>query len=179
MVVNIINTVPRHYRRIRRSAPRSYPKTYKKVLNFAPASHGANLKIDFELANAVDSVAIGQTGPTDANVPTGSTIDFITIQFAAINLGAGSLFMHTTIQNLISGQSATVDPILVGGNPQRNQVHHQENRSLGANQNATFTYRFRVPKSLKRMKEGSRWFLTVKGLNAWTDNCQVIYTVKQ
>ncbi len=168
--------MPRHYRR---SRPRIFNTTYKKVLNFAPSSHASGTKVDFQVVNGVDSVALGQTGPTDAAVPTGSIIDFITFQFGAINLGTGSLFMHTTIQNLLSGQSATVDPILVGGNPQRNQVHHQENRSLGADQNATFVYRFKVPKSLRRIREGSQWFLTVKGLAAWTDNLQVIYKIKR
>ncbi len=162
----------------RRSGPTSYPKTFKKVLNFAPAAHGAGTKVDFLIATGIDSISPGQTGVTDATVPTGSRIRFITIQYGSQNLGVLSLFMHTSIQNLVSGQAATVSPNLVGGNPQRNQVHHQELRSVGPNQNATFQYRFKVPKQLQRLREGSEWFFTIFGSNAYTDSCQVIYKIE-
>jgi len=171
--------MPRHYRLRRRSAPRAIVRTYKKVLNFAPASHAAGTKIDFRVAFGVDSLAVGQTGPTDDAVPTGSIIDYIEFQFGAINLVSASAFMHTSIQNLMSGQSATIAPNVIGGNSQRNQVYHQEMRSIGQNQNATFVYKWKVPKHLRRMREGSALFLTILCTNVWSDTLQVIYKIKQ
>ncbi len=105
------------YRRRRMSrAPRSIVRTYKKVLNFAPASSGAGVKFDYSAVNGVDGVALGQTSATDQNVPTGSIIDYFEFQFAVVNLAAVACFIHITIQNLVSGQAATVPPNLVGGN---------------------------------------------------------------
>ncbi len=166
------------YRRRARRMPMSYPKTYKKVLNFAPSGRASSVKIDFLLVQGADSISPGQTGVTDALVPTGSIIDYIDIYYAVGNLTAAALFHTVSIQNLIANQSATVDPRVVGGNPQRNQVHHIELRGIGQNQNATFHYRFKVPKSLRRVKEDSKWFLTVIGNNAWNDVCQCIYKIK-
>jgi len=164
-------------RRARRSAM-SYPKTYKKVLNFAPSGRASSVKVDFLMVDGKDSISPGQTAVTDANVPTGSVIDYIDIYYCVSNLGATALFQTVSIQNLISGQSDTIDPRVVGGNSQRNQVHHQEIRGIGQNQNATFHFRFKIPKNLRRVREESKWLLTVIGNNAWNDVCQVIYKIK-
>ncbi len=164
-------------RRARRMAA-SYPKTFKKVLNFAPAGRASSVKIDFLMVQGTDGASPGQTGPVDALVPTGSIVEFIDIYYCAANLAAVALFHTVSIQNLIANQAATLDPRVVGGATQRNQVHHQEIRSIGENQNATFHYRFKVPKSLRRVKDDSKWLLTVIGNNAWTDVCQVIYKIK-
>ncbi len=138
-------------RRFRRSAPKVIVKTYKKVLNFAPASHSAGAKINFDLVIGVDSISPGQTAVTDNNVPIGSIIDYIEIQYGVVNLAAAACFIHTSIQSRLSGQAATVAPNVVGGNPQRNQVYHQEMRSIGQNQNATFVYKWKVPKHIRRI----------------------------
>ncbi len=177
ITINHLNIIMRHFRR-RSRGPRTIIRSYKKVLNFAPVSSGAGVKFDHGLAAGADSVPLGQTGPTDNTVPTGSIIDYIEIQWGVSNLAAASNFVHITVQNLVSGQAATVSPILVGGNPQRNQVHHQEMRSIGQGQNMTFVYKFKVPKMLQRMREGSQWFFTVLGTAAYTHSCQVIYKVK-
>ncbi len=169
--------MPRHYRRKMRPR-RVFGRSFKKVLNFAPASHGA-IKVDFQLVQGVDSATMGQSAPTDDVVPTGCTVDWIEIQYGVVNLTALSNFIHVSIQNLVSNQASTIDPALVGGNNQRNQVHHQEVRSCAPNQNMTFNLKFRVPKQLRRVREGSKWFFTVKGSNSYTDVCQVIYKMKQ
>ncbi len=166
-------------RRSFRAAPRAIVRTYKKVLNFAPASHGAGVKVNFDLVVGVDNLAVGSTGVTDATVPTGSIVDFIEIQYGVANLAAVACFVHVTMQSRLSGQPATITPNVVGGNPQRNQVHHQEMRSLGQGQNATFVYKWRVPKHLRRIREGSIFSFVIMGTTAITDSCQVIYKLKQ
>ncbi len=162
-----------------RMAPRAIVRTYKKVLNFAPASHAAGLKVNFDVVVGVDNLSVGSTGVTDATVPTGSIVDYIEIQYGVVNLAAVACYIHISMQSRLSGQSATIAPNLIGGNPQRNQVHHQEMRSLGQNQNATFVYKWRVPKHLRRIREGSVFSWVILGTTAVTDSCQVIYKLKQ
>ncbi len=170
--------MPRHYRRNRR-VQRPIIRTYKKVLNFAPTSRAAGAKVDFDITLGVDSIAIGQTGVTDNVVPTGCIVDYIEFQYGVVSLAAVSCYTHISIQSLISGQSATISPNVVGGNPQRNQVFHQEMRSIGEGQNATFKLKWKVPKHIQRMKEGSRIEFTTLSTGAVTDSLQVIYKVKQ
>ncbi len=165
-------------RRMVRRAPRTIVKTYKKVLNFAPASHAAGLKVNFDLVIGFDSTSPGQGSATDNTVPTGSIIDFIEIQYGVVNLAAAACFIHISMQNRLSGQSATIAPNVIGGNPQRNQVLHQEMRSIGQNQNATFVFKWRVPKHLRRIREGSIFTFVILGTTAITDSCQVIYKIK-
>ncbi len=152
---------------------------YKRVLNYAAASHAAGTKINFVIAVGIDSISNNQSGPTDTNVPTGNIIDYVEIQYGAINLAAVACFVHTSMQVLLTGQTATVAPNVVGGNPQRNQVFHQEMRSLGQGQNATFVYKWRVPKHIRRLKEGMTLAFTVLGTAATTDSCQIIYRTKE
>ncbi len=168
--------MPRHFRRrMRMQMP--LRKTYKKVLNFAGESHAASAKIDRFMAVGVDSIAIGQTGPTDANVPTGSRITSILIKLAASNVISIQSFMHITVQHLHSGQG-TISPLVVGGNPQRNQVHHQDLRNMSVQSNFNYSYLFRIPKKYQRMREGDSWSFTYACDQIWTDVSQIIYTVE-
>ncbi len=153
-------------------------KTFKKVLNFAPASHGAGVKVNFDLAIGIDAIAPLQSGPTDSSVPTGSIIDYIEIQYGVVNLSAVACFIHTSIQSRLAGQPATIAPNVVGGDPQRNQVYHQEMRSIGQGQNATFVFKWRVPKMIQRIREGSIISFVILGTAAITDSCQVIFKMK-
>ncbi len=148
------------------------------MLNFAPASHGAGVKVNFDLAEGVDSISPNQSGPTDDLVPTGSIIDYIEIQYGVVNLAAAACFIHTSIQSRLSGQGATIAPNVIGGDPQRNQVYHQEMRSIGQGQNATFVYKWNVPKHIQRIREGSNLTFVILGTAAITDSCQVIYKMK-
>ncbi len=165
--------MPRHYRK-GRSMPRTVVQSYKKVLNFAPASRGT-AKQDFQLVLGVDSLAAGQTGPTDTAVPTGSIITSILIQQAYVNLAATAGIINTSTQRLISGQAATVAPNVVGGDDQRNQVMHQDLLACGLSQNLMRTYLFKVPKKYQRVREGDQWFFTYISNVTHTSAIEVIY----
>ncbi len=168
----------RHFRRSRR-VPRNIVRTYKKVLNFAPTSQSAGTKHNFDIMVGADSTAIGQTGPVDAVCPTGSIIDYVDIYYVVANLVSVFCGVHFSVQSRLSGQGATVAPNVVGGNPQRNQVYHQELRSIGEGQNMTIHYRWKVPKHIQRVRESSVWSIVLLNTAASTDSCQVIYKCKQ
>lgn len=164
------------YRR-RRRAMRSTGnviQSFKKVLNYAPASRAAAVKLDAPLVIGVDSIAAGQTSATDADVPTGSVVKFIEIQYATTNLVAIASHMHISIQHLRSGQS-TIVPNAIGGNPQRNQVHFQMLYSMGKEQNQNKVLRFKIPKKFQRVREGDQWMFTRIPDTIITDATQVVY----
>ncbi len=165
--------MPRHFRRMRRSTPRNVIQSYKKVINFAPTSRTPVGQV-LVLTNGVDSVAAGQTGPTDADVPTGSVIRYIEITYCFTNLLAVVLFHHMSIQLTHSGQTV-ITANVVGGDPQRNQVFFQKLMSLGQNQNGFYTMRFKVPPKFQRVREGDKWNLSYIANNSYTDAVQVIY----
>lgn len=166
--------MPRYRRMARRSSTRNVIQSYKKVLNFAPASHAAAANAIFTLTNGVDSIAAGQTSVGDGNIPTGSLLKFIEIQFSAVNLVNIASFMHLTVQQVRSGQTA-IPGNAVGGDPQRNQVHLQEMLSLAQSQNNNRKIRIKIPKKFQRVREGDRWQFTVTCDTIWTDAVQVIY----
>ncbi len=83
--------------------PRTVIQSFKKVINYAPAGRTASAKLDFEMATGQDSVAAGQTGSTDVNVPTGSVITSIDIQYCISNLVGVSGFQHISIQRVLPG----------------------------------------------------------------------------
>ncbi len=166
--------MPYRRRRMARSRAPVVIQSYKKVLNFAAASRAAGVQIVHTLAIGTDSVAAGQTGPTDAVVPTGCVLKFIEIQYSVQNLVLISSFTHIGIEMLESGQTA-VDPRVVGGNPQRNQVFYQVVKSIGQNQNRDITLRFKIPKRFQRMREGRSWVFVYNPSTVVTDVTQVIY----
>ncbi len=151
-------------------------KTYKKVLNFLEAGFGAGFTSE-TLVNGVDSTALGQTSNIDADVPTGSRVKVILVQFAITNLVSTPCYINCTLQYILSTQTV-VAPNAVGGNPQRNQVMHQEMFSVGANQNSNHKFAFKIPKGFQRVREGMKWQLV------WSTNAsinrqhQVIYKVQ-
>lgn len=149
-------------------------QSFKKVLNDAPTSRASGAKISLNLVKGVDSSAAGQTGPVDADVPTGSIVKYIEIQFSVTNLVNVSLYMHVSIQQLQSGQSSII-PNVIGGNPQRNQVFFQNMFSVGQTQNSTHIMRFKVPKKFQRVREGTVWQFVYTGDQVYTNAIQVIY----
>jgi len=163
-----------HRRRRGRSMPRAVVQSYKKVLNFAPASRGT-AKQDFQIVLGADSLAAGQTSPTDAAVPTGAIITSILFQSVFNNLAAASDFINWSVQRLVSGQAATVTPNVVGGDDQRNQVMHLDLLSAGQGQNLKHTYLFKVPKGMQRVREGDQWFVTYISTANTEHSMQVIY----
>ncbi len=163
--------MPRHYRR---SGMAPVIQSFKKVLNFAPASRAAGANITASISVGQDSVAAGQISTNDPNVPTGSIIKFFEIQWSLGNLTDGNNFLHCTIQRTHSGQS-TIAANVVGGSPQRNQVFMQRSFQLGDRQSGSRTYRFKVPKKFQRVREGDAWFFTRTGNAVYTDALQVIF----
>ncbi len=164
----------RHYRR-RSMGPRTVIQTYKKVINEAPTSRAAGASINHVLSNGVDSLAQGQTGPSDALVATGSVITNFNINYCTMNLADTVCFLHFSVQQLRSGQANTINPNVVGGNPQRNQVFFQALRSVGPNQNMNIAINFKIPKKYQRVREGDFWFVTILGTAIHTDTIQTIY----
>ncbi len=165
--------MPRFRRSRKSSIPRQVVQSYKKVLNFAPTSQTIGNHFNI-LATGVDSVAAGQTGVTDADVPTGCIIKYFEIQYSQSNLVLINAFTHFIIQRTHAGQTAIAGNI-VGGNPQRNQVFYQSLAMLGQQQNMNRTFRFKVPKKYQRIREGDNWSFGYTTSAVVSDACQVIY----
>jgi len=176
MLDYLLKVVPFHRRgrRTGRSMPPNPIQSYKKVLNFAPTSRAAAATITQILVQGVDSTAAGQVSPTDPLCPSGAVVKFIEIQFSWTNLVAISHFLHMSIQHLRSGQ-APVSPLLVGGSPQRNQVHWQMLRSAGKEQNNNIVIKFKIPLGMQRIRDGDKWDFVFNGDNVYSQATQVIY----
>ncbi len=160
--------------RSRGSRPRQVIQSFKKVLDFAPTSLIAG-KVDRSMTLGTDSVAAGQTGVTDNAVPTGAVVTKIAIHGAVSNLIVANVFIWLSIQRVHSGQS-TISPRVVGGNPQRNQVHYQTLRMVGPTQTTNFAFTFKVPKKFQRVREGDEWQLVMESDATTVQAFQIIYT---
>ncbi len=148
-------------------------QSYKKVLNYAPVAQAAGSR-DIVLSKGEDSVAAGQTGPTDADVPTGAIIKYIEVQVALGQIVGGSVTVHWSLQRLHVSQG-TVNSNVVGGSPQRNQVLLQQMFILGINQNFNRTLKFKIPRKFQRVRENDFWILEITTSNTLTQAFQVIY----
>ncbi len=148
-------------------------QSYKKVLFIAEGSQtsGFDSKV---IASGVDSVAAGQTSATDGAIPTGSILKFFEIQFAISNLVSTPCYINCTIQYKLATQSF-IDPVLVGGNAQRNQVLHMDMYSVGANQNSNHKFKFKVPKQFQRVREGMQWAVVWRTNASINRQMQFIY----
>ncbi len=131
-------------------------------------------KNDELLAVGVDGVAPKQTTNTDADVPTGSRIRYMEIQFGCVNLTAGAVMVHASIQYTLQSQS-TLDPNIAGGNAQRNQIMHQILYSAGPDQNASRVFRFKVPPKFQRIRDGMKWQFVWNASGTVTANTVTIY----
>ncbi len=160
----------------RRSGPRPFVKTFKKVLNTGQVSVTSGLNTEV-LALGVDTIAPSQTTVNDPNVPTGTRIQYFEIQFVAVNLTAGACFINCSVQYLLSTQ-AVLDPNLAGGHPQRNQILHMEMFSAGPDQNSNHKFRFKVPPKYQRMREGMQWVLAWNNSATCTRIVQTIYKMQ-
>ncbi len=161
----------------KRSSPRPFVQTFKKVINFAEASFPAGNRGEI-IVEGKDSVAAGQTSATDADVPTGSRIKFIEIQFPVTNAVDQTAYINCSFQYSLKGQTG-VDPDAVGGDQQRNQVLHQELFSVGFNQNSTHKFKMRIPKRFQRLREGMFWFIQWSNSNTVNRRIQAIYTFER
>ncbi len=168
----------RHYRtgrgRSRSNGLGSVINSFKKILNFAPASVAGGVSGALAVAVGTDSLTSGQTGPTDGTVPTGSIIKFITFQHARQNLVNIAAYLHWTVQYTLSGQSS-ISANVVGGSPQRNQVLKQGMICVGQNQNVNVTVRFKIPPKFQRLREGMTWLFVSEVDQVSNTASQVIY----
>ncbi len=158
----------------RRSSPRAVIQSFKKVINTGPSSRPATTKVDFDVSKGVDSVAAGQISAVDVDVPTGSVIKGFEVQYCVQNLVNVAAFLHVSIQQLRANQ-LSIDPRVVGGDPQRNQVFWQRVYCIGQNQNVNIIKRFKIPPKFQRVRDGDEWVLTVISSQVYTDTYQAIY----
>ena len=163
------------FRRRRRSfsAPRNIIQSYKKVIDIAPESLTVN-KHDIAMSEGVDSVPAGQTSPTDNNVPVGAIIKNFNIDLAFINIGNTDCFVWITIQQLRATQTG-VNPRVVGGNPQRNQVFRQIMRGIPPDTNANLHINFKIPKRFQRVRDGDTWIIRYENDNVVSRCAQIVY----
>lgn len=165
--------MPRRYMR-RRTGPRPVVQSFKKVLNFAPTSRAAATTHSSSLVNGVDSIAAGQTSAIDDEVPTGSKVFQIEIQFGASNLVSQASFLHWDCEMLRSGQTS-IAPNAVGGDDQRNQIMKQGMMVLGKDQSNNRVIVWKIPKRYQRVREGDLWRFNRTCDTTFTDAVQVIY----
>lgn len=150
-------------------------QSYKKVLNEGPVSAPADINV-FNISEGEDSVAAGQTGPADVSVPTGSVMKYFELQHAVGNTGTTNdvAFVHVSIQHLHKDQSI-VDPAAVGGNKKRNQVMFQQLFQIGLDESNNRTYKYKIPKSFQRVREGDTWIFVFRTDSVLTSAIQCIY----
>ncbi len=168
------STMP--YRRMRRRSsmiPRNVIQSFKKVIDIAPESLTVN-KHDILLSQGLDSTTAGQTSPTDVDVPVGSIIKHFNIDLAFINIGNTDCFLWITIQQLRSGQTG-VNPRVVGGNNQRNQVFRQKMIGVPPDTNANIHWTFKIPKRFQRVRAGDTWVIRYENDNVVSRCAQIVY----
>ncbi len=146
-------------------------QSYKQVQLHAPLSVAAGVK-GYTLTSVLDNYA----GPTALNkeVPTGAIMKSITIMGGVTNLVNATMFVAMSLQLLRSGQSQ-VDPLSVGGSPQRNQVFWTSYKMIGQSQNSNMNLTFKIPKRFQRCREGDNWKLVVNADLVSGQSFYVIY----
>ncbi len=168
-------TMDMFHRRARRSSrPKAIIQSFKMVVDHAPASRAATTVHNFTISTGQDSLAAGQGSPINTNVPTGAIIPFFEIQWSTVNLVSVSAYFWVTIQRLHSGQSA-ISGRVVGGDPQRNQVHRQLQYIVGKDQNSNHVWKFSVPPKYRRVREGDIWMFTIESDVVHNSAVQIIY----
>ncbi len=131
-------------------------RIYKKILNYGIATTNALVADTF--VKGVDSIALGQTGPSDADVPTGSQVHGVRIM-AGFGNQSTTVAMHigVCVQYLLAGQSNNVDPLAQGGNNQRNQVIKSWMFVLAPLEHRNIDVYVKIPKKFSRIREGTLW----------------------
>ncbi len=166
----------RGYRGMRRQSIRNPGITFKKVINEASASELSG-KIDFIIASGVDGISPTQATAVDHTVPVGGIISKFNIWINYASLANVAVFVTWSIQLLHKSQSS-IDPLLVGGDDQRNQVMLMGVKSVGLNQNSDIQIKFNVPKKFQRIRAGDFWVVTTNATNVSTAQKMCIYTFK-
>lgn len=161
-------------RRGRSFGMRPVIQSFKMIVNQAPASVAAATNFIMQISIGEDSAAAGQTSAVDTGVPTGSIIKYIDIRIGVMNIVENPAFAHVAIQYRPTGDP-TVVPNVVGGNPSRNHILLQDLFTVGQNQNVNRIYRFKIPKSMQRVREGDRWQISIICNQAMNIAGQFIY----
>ncbi len=167
----------RHFRR-RASGVRQIVKSYKKVLNFLPASNPGGAFIEYTIATGTDGASSQQITNIDPVVPTGAILKYIEVQVATVNATASPSIINTVVQYTLPGQVA-IDPVAVGGNNRRNQVLHMDIFSAGEGQNSNRIYKIKIPKRFQRLSEGMKWTFALRNSVTITFSMQIIYKFYQ
>ncbi len=134
-------------------------RTYKKIITKTIVSSA--LETAANIAVGVDSVALGQTSVTDPNVPTGSNIRGVLCQCGFSNPGTTSVEVGATLQYQLSGQSANVNPLAQGGDPQRNQVLKSWHFIVAQDSMKNINEYVKIPRKFQRIREGMVWRFVV------------------
>ncbi len=153
-------------------------RSYKKILNYGIASTTALIADNITVG--ADSLAIGQTGPGDANVPTGWKLAGFRLQGGFGNQST-TVAMHVgvNIQYLLSGQTQNVDPLAQGGHAQRNQVIKSWMFVLAPLEHKNIDTFVKIPKKFQRIKEGMLWRIAHSSAGVTrTYAIQLIYKVR-
>ncbi len=168
----------RHFRGSRgmRRSPRPMTRTFKKIIRHANASFSAGFQNE-SIAIGTDNSSPKQTTISDTDVPTGARLKYFEIQFAVTNVVSTPCFINCSVQYTLSGQTF-IDPSQAGGKPQRNQILHMELYSVGANQNSTHKFRFKVPPKFQRLRESMQWGMTWSNTATVNRETQVIYKME-
>ncbi len=153
--------------------PRPVIQSFKKVLNFVPASFAAGFNNQL-LVIGRDGITADQSSNIDPDVPTGSIVKFFEIQFCVSNIVSTPIYINCTIQYKDSGQSF-IDPDLIGGDNARNQTMHMDLFTVGANQNSTHKFKFKIPKQFQRVRAGRQWSMTWRTNGSVNQSAQIIY----
>ncbi len=136
--------------------PRGARRSVKYQVTQAGASEAAGIQA-VTMFKGKDEETLGQTGPADSDVPTGSIVPQVEIFMPKVNLGSGTAnFITWSIQRTRTGQ-AVVDPIIQAGNPLRNNVMLTGKLGLGAGQNNQLHVKYRLPKKMQRIADGDVW----------------------
>ncbi len=151
-------------------------RVFKKQINFTIVSSA--VLTASPICTGVDSVALGQTSITDGNVPTGSIIKGFLISFGIANPSTTNLEVGVNIQFLLSGQATTVNPLAVGGIPQRNQVMHSWHFTVAQDSMVNRLKFVKIPKQFQRIKEGMIWNIAIDANTSREQAIQVIYKVR-
>ncbi len=137
--------------------PKGSTRSVKFVVDEIQGTSGTAVD-SFVLVTGADNDSLGQSTGTDTVIPTGAKVKQINIMTCWGSITGVSTFLHWSIQHVKSSQSV-ISPILVGGNPLRNNVMMQGMICIGDRQNATLDIKYKIPKPFWRLKDGEKWIL--------------------
>ena len=169
----------RGYRGSRRRSLRApISRSVKYIVVEGPVSEAAGI-IAVGIGKGVDSETLGQSGPTDIDIPVGSRIESMEIFMPKVNLGSATAnFITWSIQHTRQGQSV-VSPTSAAGSGNRRNIILTGVLGLGAGQNNQLHIKFRIPKQFQRLSKGDAWNIVNENGLVVSAFYYVIYKVLQ